>query len=294
MKNLVLFLNGERGLKVLEALVLAGHHLVAVVTPPNLDLSLTKVLTEGRFWSHLEVSDVNDPLSVGRLRSLNPLLFIVAGYSTIFRAPLLEVPELGTLNLHAGKLPEYRGGSPLNWQLINGEDQAGISVLHADAGIDTGPVLASGFIPIDSTTTIADLHSQANAMFPRLVLDAIASIEAGTTGAEQLNSCASYWHQRNDADGKLDIRSMTARQVNLFVRALSQPYPGAWCIYEEEVLRIFSVEVPEFDLRGVPGRICFIQGHGPYVVCADRAVLLTDYKLEDQKNVRLRHGTYLQ
>lgn len=294
MRGIVVFLNGERGLAVLKVVLGAGHDVAAVVTPPGMDSGFIDRLAEDRPRVLIELTDVNEPHSVNYLSSLDPSLFIVAGFSTIFRPPLLEVPLFGTLNLHAGKLPEYRGGSPLNWQLINGENEAGISVIQADAGIDTGPVLARVVFPIESDTTIADLHRQANALFPTLVLDAISAVEAGEKGSKQMDVSAAYWHQRSDLDGRIIFRDMTANQVSLFVRALSKPYGGAWCEYQEKVLRIFSVEIPRIFLKGTPGRICFIQGQGPYVICADRAVHLTDYVIENDKTSKLRHGSFLE
>lgn len=294
MRNIVFFLNGERGLSVLKAVLDAGHDVVAAVTPPGLDAGILPRLTEERVGARLELSNVNEPHSVSRLSLLDPSLFIVAGFSSVFRPPLLQVPLFGTLNLHAGRLPEYRGGSPLNWQLINGEKVAGLSVIRADAGIDTGPVLASAVIPIESDTTISDLHRQANALFPGLVLAAIRAVEAGETGATQVEEGAVYWHQRNDRDGRIFFRDMTAEQVDLLVRAVTRPYGGAWCKNQGKVVRIFSTAIPSVVLRGVPGRIVFLQGQGPYVICTDRGVLLTDYSIESDETFELRHGSYLE
>jgi len=293
LKNIVIFLNGDRGKAVLKVLIQAGYDVIAVVTPLNVDPRALQPTIKDSACAHLTISNVNDPDSIDQLASLQPSIFIIAGFSSIFSPALLAVPRFGTLNLHAGKLPEYRGGSPLNWQLINGEPRAGISVIQADVGIDTGRVLAEKFIPIDSETTISDLHQKANALFPKVVLDALACIERGESGRPQLEHLARYWHQRSDADGKISFREMTASQADLMVRALTRPYLGAWCFYQNKVLRIFAVKIPSFVLRGVPGRVCFIQGTGPYVVCGDRAILLTDYEIENKKVENIRHGEYL-
>jgi methionyl-tRNA formyltransferase len=177
--------------------------------------------------------------------------------------------------------------------LINGESRAGISVIQADVGIDTGRILAEGYVPIGFETTIFDLHQKANTLFPTLVLDALALIERGESGRPQVEDLAKYWHQRSDADGKISFREMAATQVDLMVRALTRPYSGAWCFYENKVLRIFAAESPSFVLKGVPGRLCYIQGAGPYVVCSDKGILLTDYEIEDSKAEKIRHGNYL-
>jgi methionyl-tRNA formyltransferase len=271
----------------------AGYNVLTVVTSPQKNSKFIQQTINDFACDHLEISNVNDPDSINLLASLRPSIFLVAGFSSLFGPALLSVPRFGTLNLHAGKLPHYRGGSPLNWQLINGESRAGISVIQADLGIDTGRVLVEEFITIGSETTILDLHQQANALFPKLVLDALACIERGETGRQQSEASASYWHQRTDADGRISFREMTASKVDLMVRALTRPYPGAWCLYQDKILRIFSAKIPNFVLKGIPGRLCFIQGVGPYVVCLDRAILLSEYEIENGSNERLRHGDYL-
>ena len=293
MQNIVLFLNGERGIAVLKVVLQAGYDVVAVVTPQNFDPKLIRPITKDGRCAHLAMLNVNDPSSIDRLGSLRPSVFIIAGFSSIFSSTLLSVPRFGTLNLHAGKLPEYRGGSPLNWQLINGESRAGISVIQADEGIDTGRILAEGYVPIGSETTIYDLHQQANTLFPKLVLDALALVERGESGRPQLEDLARYWHQRSDADGKISFREMTTSQADLMVRGLTRPYSGAWCFYQNKVLRIFAAKIPSFVLKGVPGRLCFIQGTGPYVVCSDKAILLTEYEIENSEGEKILHGNYL-
>ena len=208
---------------------------------------------------------------------------------------MIEAPELGTINLHAGRLPEYRGGSPLNWQIINGEREAGISVVRMGHDIDSGEVLAEERIPISEAVTIADLHERAHALFPDLVLDVVGRFERGKLdGRSQATGNIGYWHQRNDDDGRIDWRHLMARQVFDLVRAVTRPYPGAFADLDGQRLRIYSVEIPERIIHGVPGRIVWVLGQGPYVVCRDRAVLLKDFALADGTRPRLATGMRLK
>lgn len=293
MTGIVVFLNGDRGLTVLKAVLEFGHQVAAIVTPGNVKTALLHDILRDHKSPHYALPDVNSLESRKLLADLQPSAFLIAGFSTIFRPPLLDVPRLGTLNLHAGRLPQYRGGSPLNWQLINGEAQAGISVIKVDAGIDTGPVMAETTLPIGPRTTIADLHQQANTLFPGLVLDALDRLENGKPGRVQAEGAARYWHQRNDADGKLYFQKMSSSEIDRMIRALTKPYPGAWCLYQNRRVRVLSARIPDMVLMGAPGRICWIQGAGPYVVCADRGILLTEYEIEEGHGEKLRHGQYL-
>ncbi len=154
MDGIHVFLNAERGLSVLRALAAAGHGIGALHVPRAAASKPTLAEAARAAGASLEpVDDVNAPEFVSSCRSRRVRLAVVAGFSTIFKAPLLAAPELGTINCHAGRLPQYRGGSPLNWQIINGEAEAGISVIRMDGGINSGDVLADNSSRSPKTTT---------------------------------------------------------------------------------------------------------------------------------------------
>ena len=294
MENICVFLNGARGLAVVETLVAHGHGVSGVFVPKDRAVEEAIVAVCARSRTSLRgVEDVNAPAFVRDLKSTEPRLIVIAGFSTIFKRSLIEAAELGTINLHAGRVPQYRGGSPLNWQIINGERAAGISVLRVEEGIDIGDVLTEAEIPIGAETTIADLHEEANRLFPGLVLDVVFSLETGPAeGRPQDESAVVYWHQRNDEDGRLYWHRSTAEECHRLIRAVTQPYPGAFTYWDSRKVRIFAARLPEVTIRGVPGRVCYIQGRGPYVVCADRAILVEDYVIEDE-SFPLPHGIHL-
>lgn len=295
MSGLHLFLNGDRGLAVCRGVVEAGRAIAAVHVPARLAASPALAGPLAALGlTPSGVAEVNDPGFVAALAAARPDILVVAGFSSIFRQPLLATARLGVLNLHAGRLPAYRGGSPLNWQILNGEREAGLSVIRMDGGIDTGPVLAAGSLPIGPDDTIADLHAAANDAFPPLVLAAIARMERGETGDVQDEAAAAYWHQRNDGDGRLFWDRLDAARAHAFVRALTRPYPGAFCFLDGRELRILTTRLePGPPIRGVPGRIVHLQGRGPFVVCRDRALLLTDWRLAGEERGRLPHGGHL-
>lgn len=282
MQRIIVFTNGARGGVVLRSLGEAGHGVMTVFVPgqgtshPAVTDAVSELGLDVR-----AIPNVNDTAFVADLAGARPELLVVAGYPTIFRRPLLDVAARGALNLHGGRLPEYRGGSPLNWQMINGEATAAISVVRMDEGIDTGEVVAEAEIPIGELDTIADLHRRANALWPELLLGAIAKLEKGTLkGRAQDDARACYWHQRAPEDGRIDWANMTARQVHDLVRALSPLYPPAFTFWGDRRVAIAASRVPTDVLRGVPGRVCYARGQGPFVVCRDRAVLLSEHHVE--------------
>lgn len=295
MDGIVIYLNGARGFGVVEALRAGGHGIARVVVPSAKQAELARApLFASLGQAPVGVEDVNAPAFIASLAAVRPKLGVIAGYSTIFRRPLIELPALGTINLHAGRLPAYRGGSPLNWQIINGEAEAGISVTRVDSGIDTGPVLAEARLPIGADETIAELHERANEVFPRLVLDVVDRLERGMLRERPQNEAeACYWHQRNDADGHIDWSRLDARAAYAMVRALTRPYPGAFGRLDGVMVRLYRASLEAPVIRGVPGRIAYIGGRGPYVMCADRAILVHEHAIDGRPGARLPHGARL-
>lgn len=199
---------------------------------------------------------------------MNPDLAIVAGFSYIFPSEILNSIKLGFWNLHAGKIPEYRGGSPLNWQLINGESEIGISVLKVTNAIDDGPILGQTTFQIQGLDSIIDLHKKASTSFSELLLKLLADINHSILhAAPQDESRAIYWHQRSDEDGYLNPSIQSAEQIDKIIRAVTKPYPGAWFKIDNEKIRVFKGKVSKKNYKGVPGKILKLSGQ--------KAILIT-------------------
>jgi len=293
MARLVVFSSSARGIPILRSLNESSHHVSTVIVTPN---TPTQLITEITNLSlDYEIPEHFDDLELlSKLEKLEADIFVLAGFSKILSPAYLSLPSQGTVNLHAGKLPQYRGGSPLNWQLINGETYAGLSVVLTDSGIDTGLVLAEARIPITETSTIHDLHQEANSLFPPLLLGVIDQIrELKESAQSQDNNAAGYWHQRNDQDGKINVSTLSAVEVSRHIRALSTPYKGAWILYGDNIVRLYSAAIPTSPIYGTPGRIVYVQGNGPFIICKDKAILITSYHIQDRADTKLENGRQL-
>ena len=288
--KIILFLNGERGQHVLIRLLKEKMNVILIVTGRKIsDLPQVEVIARQNSINLEYCNDVNHVLNIKRFSRLNPDLFIIAGFSQLFSKNLLKLGTLGTLNLHAGKLPEYRGGSPLNWQIINGEKKIGISVIKVDEGIDTGNVIKSEEFNFDINNNIEQAHKIANALFPSLVLKAIKSLINGSQGTAQSNENARYWIQRSKSDSHISINQLTAIQVINNVRALSNKYGGA--ILTDRInnvcLEIYSASLADRSIYGTPGRMVSFGKGKIYVICKDMAVKLNDFKFIPEKRLKL-------
>lgn len=249
--NLILFLNGDRGLKILSTLHSKNFRVIGIVwhgnnIDPNNFLDIPNLQINKNDWAAVKQF----------ISELQPDLGIVAGFSYLLPSQILNTVKLGFWNLHAGKVPEYRGGSPLNWQLINGESEIGISVLKITNGIDDGPILGQATFQIQDSDSINDLHKKANTSFsellPKLLVNPNHSIMHASTQDE---SRATYWHQRSDEDGYLNPFLQSAKQIDRIVRAITKPYPGAWFKVNNEKIRVFKTRLSKKNYKGVPGKI---------------------------------------
>lgn len=292
MKGIVVFATGERGVAVVERLLADGHEVASIVVPPGSSPPGLAELAK-RAGCHLSSPEnINSPVFLDLLSHQGVELSVVSGFPTIFRQSLIGLPRHGTINLHAGRLPAYRGGSPLQWQVINGETQAGISVIRMDDGIDTGPILAEATFDIPPEADITDLQASANQRFAELTARCVAEIADGSLTERTQEGQASYWHQRNPADGRLDFSAMTAADAHNMIRAITRPYPGAFAFWGRQVVRIWKAAIAPLDMRGVPGRIVWLQGKGPYIICKEGALLAIEYEIEGEDE-KLKSGVRL-
>jgi methionyl-tRNA formyltransferase len=291
MDGIVIYLNGMRGIFTLRELRRREHGVVQAITLPH--LAVEGLVADA--CKELDIplfgcSNVNEFQGLFRSR---PRLGIIAGYPTLFRLPLIELPELGTINQHGGLLPRYRGGSPLNWQMINGETEAWCSVIRVDEGIDTGNVLAEAPVPILAEDTISELQDRTHQLFATLTADLVVRLENGdAVGRVQDERDACYWHQRNDADGRIRWSEQSAIEVHNLVRAITRPYKGAHTMIEGRQVRIYKTELPAMRIRGVPGRVCYLQGIGPYVVCREGVILVREFEIDG--GGKFDHGVHLR
>lgn len=268
--------NKERGILCLRALLAAGHAIVGVVAHPGVDgPGSVAEAARGLGLPLFQPDDVNDPQVVSALRGLKPELLVLAGYSPILRRGLIGLAPHGAVNLHAGELPRYRGSSPLNWALMNGEREFTLSIIRVDEGVDSGDVLCERTFPIGGDDTIADLHRIANATFPDLLVEVVGAIAAGTApGRSQDAALAEYWPLRFPDDGLILWDLLTAAQVHNRIRALTDPYPGAFTYFEGRRVKLVRSELPRHIHHGEPGRVYRADARGLLVCAADRCVLV--------------------
>lgn len=283
--------NKNRGVVCLQALLNHGEDIVGVVTPPDSKIeSWYKSLKEFAIEKRLPVFqsvNVNASKFVQKVRNMHPDLIVMAGYNQILKKSIIEVPKKGVLNLHGGKLPEYRGSSMLNWMIINGETEGGIAIILVDEDIDTGSIVLQKRFEIKLQETIKDVVNKTDRIFPSLLIEAIEKIENNTVEiTHQRLEEGTYYHSRCPRDGEIDWNRYSAKQVYDLVRALTHPYPGAFTYFNDKKLFIWKASLLEENIRGIPGRVCRRRPGGVVVIAADCGLLVETVQLENKNEYK--------
>jgi methionyl-tRNA formyltransferase len=211
---------------------------------------------------------------------------VLGGYGKILKGPIIATAKDMFVNLHGGRLPKYRGSSPMNWSLINGEKEFGLSIIKVDTGVDTGDLLLERVFPIDPSHSIADLHHRANHEFPLMLVEVLRGLRAGSLAPRKQPPGGSYWPLRFSEDGFILWDTLTAEQVHNRIRALTEPYPCAFSYYEGRKVRLLVSSLPEEDFFGEPGRIYRVSPKKGVLVCAaDKCLWLSRAVFEDGKEL---------
>lgn len=225
----------------------------------------------------------------------NTNLFVSMSFDQIFKRPIIDNPEFGTINCHAGKLPFYRGRNILNWALINDEKEFGITVHYIDEGIDTGDIILQKSYAITDKDSYSSLLNCAYTECASTLYEAIELIRVGEVNAvsqESIHPVGMYCTARIAGDENLNW-NMPSRYVFNFVRAICKPGPMARCWLGDDEICINKIEMvpnaPEY--KGVPGAVLFKDEDAVYVKTMDSFVKVLEY----EKNGRnLRNGDRLK
>ena len=207
----------------------------------------------------LQNRDINSKEFLSTLSSYNCDIFVSLAFNQIFKKNLIELPPLGIINCHAGKLPEYRGRNILNWALINDENEFGITVHYVDEGIDTGDIILQKTFKINDSDTYKTLLGVAFIQCGEIVQDALSLIKkkkAARVKQDSLDIQGFYCVGRGEGDENIDW-SMTSRELFNFIRAVTYPGPNAKATLNKKNIELISAEyIPDAPkYKGIPGSV---------------------------------------
>ncbi|MBJ2251629.1 bifunctional UDP-4-amino-4-deoxy-L-arabinose formyltransferase/UDP-glucuronic acid oxidase ArnA [Pseudomonas sp. WS 5412] len=285
----VVFAYHDIGCAGIEALLATGYQIAAVFTHADDPKENTFYGSVAQLCARHGIpvhapEDANHPLWVERVAKLNPDFIFSFYYRNLLGEALLATARQGAFNLHGSLLPKYRGRAPANWVLVNGETETGVTLHRMVKRADAGAILAQQKVMIERSDTGLTLHAKLREAATQLLRDALPQLAKGTLSeTAQDESQATCFGRRTPADGKL-VWSKPAEELFNLVRAVTQPYPGAFCAVGEHKLIVWQAEVLKGNEGQAPGRV--ISVNPLRIACGEDSLVINFGQRND-------HGLYL-
>ncbi|QXE89378.1 methionyl-tRNA formyltransferase [Geomonas subterranea] len=280
----------------LRTLIERGENVVAVVTQPDRPKGRgqqtlpppVKVVAQEHGIPVLQPVKVRLPESIEEIRALQPDLIVVVAFGQILPKALLEIPKHGCINVHASLLPRYRGAAPLNWCIINGEAETGVTTMMMDVGLDTGDMLLKSATPIDPDEDTQSLHDRMSQLGAELLAQTLDRLVAGElTPEKQDDSLTCYAPMMKKEDGLINW-TRSAQDIKNQVRGMT-PWPGAFSFLDDKLLKVYKVQTAAGT--GNPGEVVAAGRDGIEVACGEGSLLIRELQLEGKK--RMAAGDFL-
>jgi methionyl-tRNA formyltransferase len=282
----------------LQALLDAGHEVAAAFTQPDkpkgrkqvLTAPPVKVLAQERGIPVFQPATLRTPEAETLLRELAPELIVVAAYGKILPKAILELPKYGCVNVHASLLPKYRGAAPIQWALINGEENAGVTTMQMAEGIDTGDMLLSASTPIGPEENAEELTARLAQLGASLLVKTLEGLQSGTvvpTRQDDAKSC--YVSMLSRELSPVDW-SRSAIEIHNQIRGLF-PWPAAETFCEGKRLKLYRSRVAAGQ-PGLPGTVS-VSG-GKFTVSCGDGTALELLEVQPENGKRMNGGDFLR
>ncbi len=278
---------------ILDKLMEAGHEITGVVTQPD------KVKGRGSKMSFPPVKElalkhglaVYQPVKVREegfldtVRGMKPEVIVVAAFGQILPKALLDIPPYGCINVHASLLPKYRGAAPIQYSIIDGEKETGVTIMYMDVQLDTGDIILQEKLPIAADETGGSLNDKLSALGAGLLVQALGQIETGTASRiPQDDSQASYVKMLDKDMGKIDF-SLPAVRIERLIRGLN-PWPSAFTFLDGKTLKLWkAVAEPAGKPDAGPGEIIKIRKDSFSVMTGEGTLAVKELQLEGKKRM---------
>lgn len=279
----------------LEALIAAGHTVAAVVTQPDkpkgrggrVQVTPVKACALAHDIPVFQPVKVKAPEAVEVLKGFGADVFVVAAFGQILSREILEMPRYGCINIHASLLPAYRGAAPIEWVILNGEKESGVTIMQMDDGIDTGDMLLKEAVPIAEKETDESLHDKLAETGSRLIVEALEKLEAGElTPEKQDDEKSCYAKMLTKAMGLIDWQE-PASVIERKVRGLYS-WPGAYTFYQGKMLKLYGAEVLKEEADGEAGTVNAVTKDAVIVNCGEGRLALQEIQLEGKKRMAVK------
>ncbi|MBO7214856.1 MAG: methionyl-tRNA formyltransferase [Clostridia bacterium] len=273
---------------VLKAIHGSKHQILAVVTQPDRPVGRKAIITPCAVktcalelglstlsYEKIRLEGVND------LKALNPDIMVTCAFGQILSQEILDIAKHGVINVHASLLPKYRGSAPIQYSIINGDKETGVTIMQTGLEVDSGDILMQSKLEIMPEETAGELFDRLSVLGAGAIVSALDGIERGEiTPVQQDHSKATHVKMIKKEDGVIDFNK-SATDIKNLIRGFN-PWPIAFTKYEGKTLKIFKASV--LDKSGVAGEVLSVE-NGITVATANGAIVLEEVQLEGSKRM---------
>ena len=280
----------------LRALVDHGYEVVGVFCQPDrpkgrghkLAACPVKELAQSTGIPVFQPERIKREEGVAMLKSCAPDLCVTAAFGQLLSQEILDIPPLGTINVHSSLLPKHRGSAPINWSIIKGDAVTGVTTMFTDKGMDTGDILLMRETPIGPAENAGELTDRLAVMGAQLLIETIRAIEAGTLARTPQDHAAATYEPKMDKElGRIDW-SKSAQELDWLVRGTT-PWPGAFTTLGEQTIKVFELDILDGPASGAPGEIVAADAkRGLVVSCGDHDVALAQIQMPGAKRMNAK------
>lgn len=284
---------------ILAKLIESQHEIIGVVTQPDkqkgrgqeVSFSPVKELALEHGLTVHQPLKVKEPEFLDTVRALAPEVIVVAAFGQILPKVFLDIPPQGCINVHASLLPKYRGAAPIQYSIIDGEEETGITIMYMDVGIDTGDIILQAKLPISSKETGGSLFDRMAELGANLLMEALVKIADGTAvRIPQDNEQATYVKVIDKSMGKIDF-TQPAVKLERLIRGLN-PWPSAYTFLEGKTLKLWQAEIEpvnnltNIDISSIlPGEVVEIRKDALVVMTGNGLLVVYELQLEGKKRM---------
>lgn len=278
----------------LQALCESGkHEILAVVTQPDrpkgrgnkLLQTPVKEYALAQGLTVYQPQKVKTPEFVELLHELQPELIVVAAFGQFLSKEILELPKYGCINVHASLLPKYRGAAPIQYAIIKGEKESGVTIMQMDIGMDTGAMLDKVVVPIEENTTMGELHDALREQGATLLLEVIDKIATGTAVAEPQDDAQATYATLLDRSMEHIDWSKTAQEVHNLIRGFN-PAPSTFTkLPNGKSLKIWGSKMTGKSSAAAAGTVIETGKHSFFVACGEGVLEITEVQPESKKRM---------
>ena len=276
----------------LEALIEAGHEVVAVVTQPDkpkgrgkeMQMTPVKACAVEHNIEVFQPVKIKTPEAVEVLKGYGADLFVVAAFGQILSKEILDMPKYGCVNIHASLLPKYRGAAPIQWAILDGEKETGVTIMQMNEGLDTGDMLTKVIVPIEDTDTGESLFDKLAEAGAKLLVETIPQMEAGTLQPEaQDDAKSTYAKMIKKEMGHIDWKK-EAIVLERLVRGMNS-WPSAYTYLNGKTLKVWEASVEESTNKAAVGEVVEVTKDSIKVQTGKDLLVLKQIQLEGKKRM---------